>query len=200
MIELGHYGLHWLHGVAVLLQGSGPQTAIPGLKVEAKLAGRARCNHQIDLTATAELPDLSDPLIQAMLPVPRSGPVPFLDDPSGAATIWPLARMSSPITSIFRPLWSMTPYALERELSASNVQPLVLMDVQSQHRTQLEHALSFARFSPRPILLVGSPLVPNRPGMERITTSAVIDESLPWEAIGATVLRRRMLGETDPSN
>lgn len=195
MIELGHYGLHWLHGVAVLLQGKGPETAIPSLIVEAKLAGRGRCNHQIDLWADEELPSelADDPLIKAMMPLPRDGLVPFLDETE--VPLWALARMSSPITSIFRPLWSLTPFALQRELNATNVQPLVLTDIQSQHRILLDQVLAIARYSPRPVLLVGSPLVSNRPGMERITTSVPADaELIPWEAIGATLIRNHMLG------
>jgi hypothetical protein len=199
MLELGHYGLHWLPGeIAVLMQGSGPETAF-GLEIEAVRIGKGRCNHRINLSAVADLPDLSDPLIQAMLPLPRQGAIPWIDkgDKQALAT---LARMSSPIQPTVRPLWSMTQHMLLNELAATNVQPLVLTDIEPQHRHLVERVIALAATAPRPVLLEGSPRMPQRPGFERITTSVEIDPSLPWEAIGATVLRRTMLGQAITPN
>ncbi len=116
--------------------------------------------------------------------------VDFGDEPLPLGT---LSRMSSPIRSIIRPLWSLTPFQLQQELLTTNVQPLVLFDIQSHHRPQLDRALTLAVNSPRPVVLVGSPMVPTRPLMERITPCVEIDPSLPWEAIGATLLRNHML-------
>lgn len=194
MIELGHFGLHWLPGeIAVLMQGSGPATAI-GLDVEAEFTGRGRCNHRIDLSAAGTLPDImDDPLVRAMRPLPRRGRVPWFAH-ADKAILSALARMSSPIQPVVRPLWSLTSAALQRELMTSNVQPLVLTDIQPQHRRLLDPLLQQSSLVIRPIVLSGDPRVALRPEAERQETNLTHDVvGLPWEAIGARVLRNHML-------
>src|SRR5882724_1178591 len=87
---VSYYGVHSApDGVAYLEQGRGGTNAV-GLRekspFQVRLAGRARpCNHNIQLAAQNPVERhmqvfgqvFADPLVQAMLPVPRKGPKAF---------------------------------------------------------------------------------------------------------------------------
>ena len=96
---VSHYGIHWTESkVAYLMQGRRGTNAI-GLKekapFEVHLPSRSRhCNHQIPLSAPVPndhhwdffMRIVDDPLVQAMLPIPKttSGGVYYLSDPGTA--------------------------------------------------------------------------------------------------------------------
>ena len=112
-----------------------------------------------------------------------------------------LSRMSSPIQGIVRPIWSQPPAVLMEELKTTNVQPLVLVDVQPKHTQIVDKLTTLSGFSPRRLLLVGVgiALPPEVPTIAtRINTFDLNDlMTLPWEVFGATLVRKHMRGEQE---
>jgi hypothetical protein len=193
------------------MQPDGCQTALPWSyepPFEVVAPGRMKCPHQISLDRASELPEeflglLSDPLVREMLPVPKIARSPAYFGLSPAeeeqALVWAefLERMSAPrLTRGGTPMWLVDQKALAGELMISNVAPLMLTRAEPRHTAALFQIGAMAQGSPRKLVVLGSDRLAVPPVYRRLTT-ALGRRDLPdfdWEAIGATVLKERMLG------
>lgn len=202
-----HYGLHWDESVAWLVQGRKGNNFV-GLKQQCPFTvSGGMCNHLIP--AAAPVPDrlhweqwlriFSDPLVQAMLPVPHSAGqnVFFVEDPYNDLSLYlaTLSRLSSPITSVIKPCWTVKLKQLEKELTSTNVQPLVLAQASQKCQEAVDTIGQFSVLAPRTVVITGAPEVVISPPIQRIKTSIRdFDLSdlmmLPMENIGAFMLRR----------
>lgn len=220
---VSHYGIHWDNrGVAYLMQGRGGTNAI-GLKqkapFEVRLPSRKRhCNHQIPLSTPVPndyhwdyfLQLLGDPLVDAMLPIPKGdGGVYYVDDPNGDLTSYLvlLSKLSSPIYPVVVPMWMTSIEAIIENLQETNVQPLVITQVEPKHGHELARIAGAAAMLPRKIVFSGSADVVVPPSMLRVKTALGDPESpftetdllsLPWENLGAAVVRKWMRKEWPP--
>lgn len=212
-----HYGIHWDENIAFLLQGRGGTNAV-GLKKSppfvVRLASRKKhCNHQIPLATPvpndfhwdAFVSAFDDQLVKAMMPFPKvDAGVVFLKDDEELLTnvLFMLSRMSSPIFPIVIPMWMTNLTAVVDELSMTNVQPLVITGVKPKDSDFLRKVCQAAVHAPRRLIVTGASDVLCPPTAKRIETellSAKYDfnelNMLPWEALGATALRKWMRGE-----
>lgn len=200
------YGLHWQGSVAWLIQGRGG-TNFVGLNAQAPFRAKGgECNHLIP--AAAPIPDRvhwegwqrisKDPLARMMLPLPRrvdERAAFFPGDGSLDLYLATLSRLSSPINPIVKPAWLVTTKDLDRELSMSNIQPLVITGVKTRDQPLVDRIGQLVAFKPRPVVLVGDPDVVVSPPMRRFRTGLADVPltdlmALPFENIGATILRR----------
>jgi len=207
MQHTDHYGLFWEGPVAWLLQGRGGNN-FAGLKAQCPYrAPKGMCNHLIPVAAP--IPDrihwekflgiINDPLVQALLPIPQpAGKNSFyVDDPYGdlAYYLSNLSRLSSPIQPIVRPAWSLKARDLERELSTTNVQPLIVVKTEPGDQAIVDTIGELSTFTPRTVVLTGSDAVVVQPPMQRIRTEIRnhgLEDimTLPLENLGAAVIRR----------
>jgi hypothetical protein len=218
-IEVGTYGLHWTNdGIAYLHQGRSAQNFLsmkapsPFLVIPAK---RLMCNHTFPTGAAVPDPIhwkqfqalARDPLVQAMLPVPKQdheAGVFVMEDTNDELnlTLLTLSRMSSPIAPIVRPIWHYTLGELTIELDRTNVQPLVLTQANPKHQKVLDAIISQARYTARRVIVTGTAdLIVSKPA-QRLRTGLLAGEeghivSLPLETLGMTVLKRHARRE-DP--
>ena len=225
-IIVPYYGIHWDNKrVAYLMQGRGGTNAI-GLKERAPFQvhlpkGLKHCNHQIPLANPVPndyhwdyfLELLRDPLVSAMLPIPKErgerGVYYLVDDtPRGESTavLVMLAKMASPIYNPVMPIWTKTAEEILTELQQTNVQFLVLTGVEPKHSEMIARIAKAAAHLPRKLMLVGASDVVVPPGVERVTTE-LLDPSkydpfdliaLPWESLGAVVVKKYMRDEWPP--
>lgn len=206
------YGLHWDSSVAWLVQGRGASN-FAGVKAKAPFrASQGMCNHLVP--AAAPVPDrvhwdilmkmFPDPLMQAMVPIPRARGENafFIDDPYGDLGLYltTLSRLSSPIRKIVRPAATVKAKDLENELSASNIQPMILTKVTQENQTLVDLLGKLVQHAPRTVILAGEPEVAARPPFQRIQTDIrrfALDDliPLPFETLGATLIRRYARGE-----
>lgn len=145
----------------------------------------------------------TDPLVQAMLPVPKEDPgfyyLPTTDARYDLYLVM-LSRMSSPIYPIVVPMWTTTPTALMNEVMMTNVQPFVVTNVEPKHTQLVAQMARVVPTAPRKLLMVGSPDVPLPQHAKRLTTR-ITDfnladlAALPLENLGAAVVRRYMRKE-----
>jgi hypothetical protein len=214
---VAHYGIHADEiGVMFLEQGRGSTNAV-GLNKKSGLvvklpSGKKHCNHMIPLSipvpadqhwdAFAAL--LDDPLVRAMLPIPKAdGGVYFVEtQPNLDQVLVLLSKMSSPIHNIVVPAWMLTPQAIVTELQSTNVQPFVIVGVEPQHSQMLSQVAQAAPFLPRKVVFVGTSDVIVPPNVQRLKTKLASQAYqmadlmvLPWEALGAVVVRKFMRKE-----
>lgn len=207
MHQVEHYGLHWDGPVAWLVQGRGGNNFV-GLKAQVPFHVKSgMCNHLIP--AAAPNPDrihwekfltvFGDPLVQAMLPLPRPpGKTMFyVNDPEGEMTLHLslFSRLSSPIQAVVKPAGNVKVRDLEKDLSQSNLQPLVLVQASAGTQAVVDAIAQFSMILPRTVIIAGSPDVVMSPPMRRITTKITSIDlqdmmTLPLESIGAALLRR----------
>lgn len=215
-IPVAHYGLHTSDdGVVWLHQGRGSNNFI-GIRAQSPFAVSTKkgmpCPHMIP--NAAPIPDavqwrefsrmLPDPLLQALLPVPKvyGSPVTYLPDPQNELNLVlvALSRMSSPIHPVVLPFRKLTRGQLMQELTSTNVCPLILTGVKCEDNDYLNEVAVEAYMSPRRLLLTGDEKVVIRQPLQRIQTSIwsvndVTLMSLPMESMGALMLRRHARGE-----
>jgi len=119
---VSHFGIHIdSDGVAFLEQGRG-STNVVGLSrksgLEVRLPSRRKhCNHQVPLSSPVPHDHhwqffgslLSDPLVRAMLPVPKSDDRLFYigDNPRLSTVLILLSKLSSPIHNVVVPIWAL---------------------------------------------------------------------------------------------
>lgn len=200
-----HYGLHWDKSVAWLHQERGT-TNFLGMtqKSPFQVVDTGLCNHVIPVSSP--LPDrlqwaefariLDDPLTTAMLPIPNGGAY-FIADPKDELSLFltSLARLSSPIRSIVKPIWTMTSNQIQKALRESNIQPLVLSQATAKDQKLLSELAKLAHYTPRTVIVTGGADLVIPAPMQRIVTqlrSTNIHDlmTMPLETIGATILRR----------
>lgn len=221
---VGSYGIHWTSdGIAFLEQG-GPKGGSNALglrdKSPFKVTTTQPCNHLIPLAAPNLNPAHVDsfskiirscPVVKALLPLPKNTSDPacwYIDhvDKDLMVFLAILIRMSSPIQSPIFPLWYFKKPVKEIlvELETTNVQPLIITGVRISETHIIEQIIPRAMTAPRRLILVGDPKVPLPSAAHRIknldiriTTFDLADlVLLPWEAKGATLVRRYMRGES----
>jgi hypothetical protein len=140
-----------------------------------------------------------------MCPIPKdsdSTGLWYIDDAADELGLYLalLSRMSSPVYGVVSPIWTAKQVVIFDELKRTNVQPLVLTGVQPKHTELLAELAKAAAFCPRSFIVTGGPEVVVPKQAQRITTEiSKLDLKdlllLPWEAFGATVVRRFMRGE-----
>lgn len=218
---VSHYGIHWdaENTVAYLEQGRGSANAI-GLKKKSgfvvKLpSGKKHCNHQIPIAAPVPADQhwdyfmtlQEDPLMRAMLPIPKADAGCFFitEGPNVQRTLVLLSKLSSPIYPIIVPIWAMTLQAVLSELQTTNLQPFVLHGVEAKNSEMVKQIAEAAAYLPRRVIFVGAADVVLPPLVKRITTKLTSDAyslddltMLPWEQLGATVVRKFMRREWHP--
>lgn len=204
-----HYGLHIDQGVAYLHQGRGASNFI-GLARKSPFSVQPHknkpCNHLIN--TASPIPDpmhwlaftrvAEDPLVQAMLPLPKVGAgVYFVDDPNDllALKLIMLSKMTTPIQPAVRRLWMVGQTEVLNEVQMSNVQPLVLTGVATKDQPLVTELARTAAYYPRTVIFTGSPDLIISASMKRLQTKLFdVDEgelaNLPMESIGALILRR----------
>jgi hypothetical protein len=220
--EIGTYGLHWTaDGIAYLHQG---RSALNFLSLKAPSpfvvipSRRVPCNHLFPTGAA--IPDplhwsqfqalARDPLVQAMLPLPKDdneAGVYVMEDTNNELnlTLLMLSRMSSPLAPIVRPIWHYTKADLNIELDRTNVQPLVLTQANPKHQRLLDGIIEQARYSARRVIVTGTAdLIVSKPAV-RLRTALLAGEeahivSMPLESLGMTVLKRHARREDPLSN
>lgn len=221
---VSHFGIHWTdEGVAFLEQGRAGTNAV-GLRMKSpfqvQLPNKKRhCNHQFALNSPVpsdlhwdyliQLTD--DALVRAMLPIPKlDAGVYWLEESDGIeVAVTTLARMSSPIHPVVFPMW-MTQAAdnLISELHSTNVQPLVLTGIEPKHSSLIADLAKAATILPRRLILIGKPDVIVPQEAARIRTDVTDPDrinaqdfgTLPWEQLGATVVRKFMRRELNLQN
>lgn len=205
LTPVDHYGLHWAGSIAWLHQGRGA-TNFLGLNQKSpfQVTEAGMCNHLIP--GAAPIPDklqwvefskiLADPLVSAMLPIPNSGAF-FIEDPQDSLSLYltSLARLSSPIKPIVRPLWMMRSAEIQKQLLTTNVQPLVFSQATAKDQKMLSEIAKLVHYTPRTVIVTGSADLVVPAPMQRIKTeirSCDIHDliTLPLENLGATILRR----------
>ena len=202
--EVPSYGLYWEGPIAWLVQGRGG-TNFVGLKKQNPFqAPRFPCNHLIP--AAAPIPDKihweiflgmkDQPVLQHLLPVPREigDRVAFVEatgvsDPILYTT---LSRLSSPIRPAVKPAWMLKIKEMPREMTSSNIQPLIITGVTQSHQPIISAISDLSTTHPRPVLLVGddSTVLRGIPRLPRMDVDMEQLMMLPLENIGATALRR----------
>lgn len=205
LTPVDHYGLHWDKSVAWLHQGRGAANFLGvNQKSPYQVVDAGMCNHLIP--AAAPIPDklqwaeftkiLHDPLVEAMLPLPNGGAF-YIADPYDDLSLYltSLARLSSPIKPIVKPLWTMTSNQVQKALRETNVQPLILSQTTAKDQKLLNEVAKLTNYTPRTVIVTGAADLVVPAPMQRIGTeirSMNIHDlmTLPLENIGATVLRR----------
>lgn len=221
-IDVESFGVHWTpDGLSWLQQGRGGVNAL-GLREVSPFRVRSRkpCNHLIPLNAFNparshltyfETLIRSNGLVRFMLPLPKEADA---ENPSGVALIRSqdlkidllrltlLAKMSSPIRPPFAWANISSPASVRAELDSTNVQPMILMGVNSRHTSAVADIARQASTSIRKLLLVCEPDVP-LPSVSELDSLHFRAQqpadlaALPWETLGAIVLRAYMRGEWD---
>jgi hypothetical protein len=166
------------------------------------------CNHLVPVAAP--IPDrhhwqeftriMGDPLVQAMLPIPRrpGKNTFFLEDPHNDFGLFLvcLSRLSSPILPVVKSAGTIKVKDLEKEMSASNIQPMVVVQSTQKNQKVIDLIEQLAPYSPRTVVITGGREVVVGPSFQKITTRVReligLEEliSLPLENIGATIIRR----------
>lgn len=207
MLQVEHYGLHYLEGVAVLVQERGVSHAL-GVDVEyqARLSRRGvqkQCPHNIHLPFSRppkpELPE--DPLFRQFLPIPKTPDEPtysMRDTPENRAIIQQMLRLTSPIqNNQLAPAWLYSEAVLYAMLRLTNVQPLIIYAGDQFRRsvaTRVNLLLDAANYLPRRLLLLEGELeLMMRSNTIEPTLSASDLSAMPLEEWGAAALYHHML-------
>ncbi|KGM36095.1 hypothetical protein [Inquilinus limosus] len=217
---VSYYGVHWdPEGIAFLEQGKVGGNAIGWRKpspfqVQLPTKGH-HCNHQIplqapipNLTHTAFFDSiLDDPLVRVMLPIPKTDTGVYFvaeTDPNMVELLVMLSTMSSPIFNVVSPMWSIDPKVWVKRLYNSNIQPQVLHGVRPADTDKMVDLAQAAATSPSKLIFSGSEDVVVPRAAKRITTRVIPSNrdfneilALPWESLGAYVLRKYMRRELE---
>lgn len=214
------YGIHRTPtGVAYLQQGRSGTNAI-GLREKSPFivklpTGKVHCNHQIPLSVPVPhdhhwntfIDLLHDPLVQAMLPLPKEDAGVYWlssEDDRYTLPLVMLSRMSSPIYPCVIQAWMVKKEKLLDELYQTNVQPLAVTGLEAKHSQMVKELVETAVIAPRKLIMVGQPDVVVPKIVKKIETGIHIQPmdklaALPWEVLGATLIRKYMRGEwTNP--
>lgn len=206
-----NYGLHKIKGVTYLFQGRGPANFI-GLKAISDMRvdnpyGVRFCNHVIP--TAAPLPDqvhwkmfqklMKDPLVQVMLPLPRAENDRFfyLEDPDDELGLYLvlLSKLSSPISKVAQPVWTFSDDKLQKAVSITNIQPLILTQVTTKAQRFVNQVGKLSRYEPRTVIATGDGDVIASKPCKRIKTRIKdfpLEDlaQLAMEGLGAAIIRR----------
>lgn len=200
-MRVDRFGVHWAPGgIPFLMQASGAQNLISrDLPAPFEVRVRPRtlsCPHEIDLTSEAKADWTSDPLAQAMMPVPGFR-IFMLHDPTGALdkTLQTLQRLSSATQPLMRPLWWKTPQDMTPLFGVTNLSPIVFFNASLDQAPLFTRNVDLARSYERTILCSTRQRFPTL-GATWIETELGDVSKEPLEALGATTLKAYM---SDPS-
>lgn len=215
-IYVSNFGVHRTpQGLVYLHQANDRAFNFVGLAekspFEVVLYGRSKvCPHRIE--ANAPMPDnvhwriflhiIHDQMGGKFLPIPRHphDKIPFISNKINEQIILALSTMCSPLHPVVHRFDMMKIEEFEDQMQLTNVAPLVLTDWTFEKQSLLESYCTIARRSPRRFIAVGDPKIVMRAGLERVSTNLdTINESvfysLPFENLGAVILRRWARGE-----
>lgn len=141
---------------------------------------------------------MNDPLVTALLPLPREQKAYYLPTPKGVdapVLLRCLERLSSPVYSWVRPLWSVTLNQLKSQLAMTNLHPVVLYGGTMEDGPTVQKYLELAHAYQRPLVIMGSAFQVLPPGVEQLETSLQEADvhsliGLPLEQLGAFLVRR----------
>lgn len=207
MTQVECFGLHFDGPIGWLQQGRGGANFL-GLNQKSPFQNpKGMCNHLIP--NAAPIPDkfhwepfqklLRDPLVRAMLPIPAlpGARAFYIEDPYDDLSLYLncLSRMTAPISSICRPAWMVKTPDLEKELSRTNVQPLVITQMNTKSIALLNGIGMATNYLPRTVIVTGASDVPVPAQIRKIETHIrdyPIEDLviLPLENLGVTALRR----------
>lgn len=207
MTQAECFGFHYDGAIGWLLQGRLGANFI-GLHQACPLQNPpGMCNHLIPVAAP--IPDrthwepfceiLKDPLARKMLPIPASAGQRafYIEDPYDDLNLYlnNLSRLSAPIKSVCKPAWMLKSLDLKKELSSTNIQPLVITQMDARNVALLNAVAKATNYLPRTVIVTGSSEIPVPPEIQRINTKIreyPIEDLviLPLETLGATALRR----------
>lgn len=196
-------GIQWQGDIAFLIQGERVTTAFDFEIPSPFEPSKNPCDHRIDLRSEVDPTRFpSDPLVDAMSPVPRETgtQADFVSQQDLSIILATLARMSSPTRLPIAPFWSLRPDKIVRLLEQTNVQPLVLTGVRASDKRAVDQVLEAVPYLPRRLVLQGDPTLVLRPEAKR-TTTTLGEVNLPdfvallWEAYGAHLLKQHMLSK-----
>jgi hypothetical protein len=203
-----HFGVQWDGPVGWLQQSDGARNVL-GIATSSPFeAPEGKCPHRIPLGVERPRADdwaafqnlLQDPLVQAFLPIPReaSERALFVADTTPQLFDWmtTLRRLSSPVVPSLQPLWFWSSQDLKTQLSLTNVMPWVITQVTPRDQRKVDRLLKDVVYSPRTLILIGSPHIVFSSPLKLITTTPVEGaHKLPLEVLGAEVLRRHLRKE-----
>src|SRR3990167_8468962 len=215
-IEVSHYGIHWDQDkIAWLEQGRGGAN-VYGLAAKSPFIvhsphGR-HCNHQINLATPVPndrhwevfMQVQSDALVRAMMPFPKPDAgvyyVEYQDRMDDFLVM--LSRMSSPIFPCAVPFYSYDTQAALKALGETNVQPLALYGAKMTDIAAVREIAPVAAHRPRKLVISGIKEIVLPTVVRRIETELLKEKysfnelnTLPWEALGATALKKWMRRE-----
>jgi len=208
--EISHYGVAWTPDkIAYLQQERGGTNAI-GLKESSPFTVRTRkrwtCNHLIGLAvpnpARTHLDRFRDivsrnSLVRFLLPIPGGGVSVYHS--AELNHVVQLLKMSAPtrLPILHAPLTKAN--AVLDELEVTNVQPFILAGVEAKHTAWVSNLIAAAQHMPRRLLIMSASDVPLRAPVveaEHLRRQDDLDlVAVPWEAMGAIVLRAVMRSE-----
>lgn len=219
--QVERYGVHWAPGrLAHLQQTRGGQNAV-GARQSSPFRVRTRtgraCNHLVALNATNPAREhlgafaavlAHNALARFMLPLPKDacsdtragvGVLTSDDHAADMLVLTLLAKMSSPVRLPLAWADATDPHAVLDELEATDVQPFVLAGVRTEHAATVSDLVRAAGALPRRLLVVAESGVPLRGEALGADHLFAQDEAaliaLPWESLGACVLRAYMRDE-----
>jgi hypothetical protein len=163
-----------------------------------RVSNRKPSPHNIDLAKTAPVPDefRTDPMVAALSPIPKQdGGVFATHEVDNWSPAYTLTKLCSP-TSIVRTLWSLNQELMLRELSLTNVAPLVVNFIAPRDQKKLDSLVELALHMPRKLVLVCKQRVTLRPAIQVVAGTGFYNRP-DLERIGAMMLREWMNAPQD---
>lgn len=216
---VSHYGLHpQIDGVNYLVQDGRTADNFVGLPERPPYEVRSRfkgpCPHIIPVSPARPDPQdwealmhiVHDPLVQALLPIPKVkySKIPYFYDEDGTITRWALnlCRLASPKGPLAMGADKLRIYIANTYLCNTNLAPLILTDVGIKVQSTVDELARMTPFLPRKLVVFGreSHFVVRDPMLRQTTKlGELISEDefmmLPMELLGAHVLRKYARGE-----
>lgn len=199
------FGTHRAGGVGFLLQ-DGPPQHVMGVQLDnpfrLQLKAGVRCPHRLQLDKAVDaypeefLDLVRDPLVVELLPLPKRGRSPVfvsVSPPEETAVLdWieVLDRLSAPVEPEGgRPIWSVTDTRIATELTATNLSPVVITGVRPEHTKRVFQLGQLG--GARKLIVVAAGAMPVPPVYRQVKTTLAKRPpvALPWEAIGAKIVK-----------
>jgi hypothetical protein len=144
---------------------------------------------------------LTDPLVMAMLPIPKEDAgVYYLSENKAESRLKEyltcLENLNTPMLKSVLPFWSVNLAQLKRMLYCTNLHPLVLTGAQLEDSSTVHKYLELAAVAPRKLIISGAYDLIVAPGVPKLEPSLLSKISLcdlislHMEHLGAEVIRR----------
>lgn len=201
-MRVDRFGIHWAPGnIPFLEQSSGSQNPV-SQKLESpfQVVVQPRtliCPHEIDLSQDEEVEWISDPLAQAMLPLPGFKQFVILDtDGRYARQIQVLQRLSTNSQPLLRPIWWRPPQTVTHVHSVTNISPVIFFDLTINDHRSIKFHMDLCRQHERTAIFCMAEDIPIA-GVPRIHSDLGDVSGEHLEAIGATALRKYLKSEME---